>query len=366
MISMNAYIRSCAEKVTRMRPADPVLGLALLVGMMAMGMGPAEAGGCSPPTEVHKTPGGETLNSVAEANGRFMAVGTGGLVLTSTDGSTWTTLNPGTTSELGDVVWAGDRWAVITVDGQLLTWTEAGGWVVAITFPFGLFRSIEWDGAKLFITFFEGISDSGMIRTTSDFVTVQSDTVSGAFTDGDVTDIDFREGALIMSVRCFDFFQSNCVYSADGFTLSSYPRVDSWSDSHSAATNGAIAFVSNAFEFQHTPEVGVQAWASYLHSEDTTRRSDMRDADWIGNLFYGVGNQGYLANSTDGLTWTELPSPTTATLKRIGAVTGGGFVGVGEDETIIISLGFNLSDLLPLWPHIQNVQSIVSAQNDCL
>lgn len=199
------------------------LCLLVMAGPSAMGMDlpePAAEGICLAPVKGHETLSGETQNSVAYHNGRFIAVGTNGLVLTSMDGAIWTALDPGLTREIGDVVWAGDRWAFITTDGFLLTWTEMGGWTSRDIQSFNsTYRSLEWDGSKLFITFRDTLADVGRIRTTSDFVTLRSDTVSSALTCGDVTDIDYRNGTIIMSVTCFDFFGANTVYSTDGFNF---------------------------------------------------------------------------------------------------------------------------------------------------
>lgn len=91
----------------------------------------------------------------------------------------------------------------------------------------------------------------------------------------------------------------------------------------------------------------------------------MMDADWIHDLFYAVGFQGYLSTSSDGLNWTQLASPTTATLRRIAAITEGGYVAVGDDETIVIAQPMELLGIVPLWPETNDVADLVAFQNGC-
>ena len=67
----------------------------------------------------------QDLTGVAGSGSRFVAVGNGGTILTSPDGSTWTTQASGTAqSLLSGVAWSGSRFVAVGYGGTILTPTD--------------------------------------------------------------------------------------------------------------------------------------------------------------------------------------------------------------------------------------------------
>jgi len=332
-------------------------------------------------SKVNENLAGVTLNSVAYHNGTYLAVGNQGLVLMSENGSDWTSLDPGTTHDLVDVVWAGDRFAIITfsgvADSTVLSWTSVGGFQFhndLIQFAHG--QALGWDGTKLIMAYFDGLTDVGRFRTTTDFMVSTTNDMEMGIHCGDVTDIDVVNGVILMGWQCMmDIFvqPGDLVYSFDGFNFDH--QVSGPPDSAGAfaiATNGEIAFGRSitslgpdpVFHFTHTPELGVQAFT--FHNDNTeTFRQTIVDADWVVDAFIGVGPVGSVGHSVDGLTWSEISSPNVGTLNRVVPTVDGGFVAVGEMETIILGSPDALGPLFAGWPETYSCIDLINTVEDC-
>src|ERR1700693_2739633 len=66
-------------------------------------------------------PQGNRLNGAAYGGGVFVAVGSAGAVLTSSDGSSWTPRVSNTRSDLFDVAWNGKLFVAVGADGAAFT-----------------------------------------------------------------------------------------------------------------------------------------------------------------------------------------------------------------------------------------------------
>lgn len=60
------------------------------------------------------------LYSVSWNGSQWLAVGSNGTVLSSTDGITWTAQTSGTTNILKSVSWNGSQWLVVGTGGTIL------------------------------------------------------------------------------------------------------------------------------------------------------------------------------------------------------------------------------------------------------
>src|SRR5262249_16536388 len=74
------------------------------------------------------TPEGGTLNAVAYANGRFVAVGIGGRVLTSSDGANWTLVALLANANLLGVASDGAQWIAVGGGGVIFTSFDTVNW----------------------------------------------------------------------------------------------------------------------------------------------------------------------------------------------------------------------------------------------
>jgi len=75
--------------------------------------------------------GSSNINAVAYGNGIFVAVGAGGRTTTSTNGTTWTAQTSGTTSILYAVKYHNTRWVATGASGVIRTSTDAVTWAAA-------------------------------------------------------------------------------------------------------------------------------------------------------------------------------------------------------------------------------------------
>lgn len=64
-----------------------------------------------------------TINALIYGNKEFMAVGSGGLIIQSKDGKSWTRLDSGTYQSLNGIVWDGKQYYVVGDRGIFLTYT---------------------------------------------------------------------------------------------------------------------------------------------------------------------------------------------------------------------------------------------------
>lgn len=337
---------------------------------------------CVTPTVVNESMGGTTLNAVAYHNGRYLVVGDGGLVMTSTDGSTWSTLSSGTTDDLVDVVWAGDRFTIFADPGtaamNLISYDDTNGLYTYSPDPLsdGTAHRLGFDGTNLIIGYYSGVLDTGRIEFTTDYTSTNNSVWDDITHCGIISDIDHHNGVTVYGARCFFdlfFFPGQLCYTLDGSTLDCESTGSGDTEyAYAVATNGTIATARSIFAFNdpmethywaHTDDLGTTP-LSYTMLADTDIRAALWDADWTGSLFVGAGFDGRLSYSVDGLNWTEVATTTTAKLNMIVPTANGDFVAVGEDETIIVGVVGNLFEALPGWP-LSTVLDLVDFINLC-
>ena len=80
-------------------------------------------------TQQGLTVSGATVAGLAYGNGLFVAVGSGGLILTSTDAVNWVTESSGTTADLYRVAYSGGTFLVTGSSGSVLTSANGTNWV---------------------------------------------------------------------------------------------------------------------------------------------------------------------------------------------------------------------------------------------
>lgn len=73
---------------------------------------------------------GKYYNAVVWGEDRFVAVGNSGLITTSLDGNTWTTMNSGTTERLRDVIYSGTKYVAVGENGTIVTSSDAVNWTL--------------------------------------------------------------------------------------------------------------------------------------------------------------------------------------------------------------------------------------------
>jgi hypothetical protein len=139
------------------------LGCFLLL-LMTAGL-PAAAQTCGPWTRIGAEPpfGGASLNSVTHGDGVFVAVGDGGLIVTSPDGVAWTRQESGETADLRGVAWSGARYVAVGGWGVVLVSEDAASWRrVVVAFDQQL-TAATWSGSR-----FLAVGDGATVLSSTD------------------------------------------------------------------------------------------------------------------------------------------------------------------------------------------------------
>lgn len=79
------------------------------------------------------SPQGNSLTAVAFGQGRFVAVGGGGTIISSLDGTNWTLLPQATANSLANVAFLNNRFVAVGERGTILYSTTGTNWVIAIS-----------------------------------------------------------------------------------------------------------------------------------------------------------------------------------------------------------------------------------------
>jgi hypothetical protein len=260
---------------------------------------------------------GYSLSGVAYGNGLFVAVGYGGTILTSPDGETWTRRTSGTsnglfgvTYENGTFVAVGDRGTILTSpDGVNWTARTSGtsNWLSGVTYGNGLFVAVGYGGT---------------ILTSPDGVTW---TVQASGTGNWLFGVTYENGTFVAV--------------GDRGTILTSPDGVNWTARTSGTSNGLFGVTYGNGTF-----VAVGDRGTILTSPDGvnwTRRTSgtgngLSGVTYGNGLFVAVGLGGIILTSSDGANWTAQTSGTGNSL--YGVTYGDGlFVAVGYGGTILTS-----------------------------
>jgi hypothetical protein len=336
---------------------------------------------------------GKDLNSVTYGNGRFVAVGELGIVLTSPDGIDWTIKN-GDVWQLSDsfpialsnsIIYAKNRFVAVgegfltSIDGE--KWTEIDsfrviqgpGDTIMATHQFRLFKVVCND------SLFVAVGDWGAIMTSPDGrmwteiagdLTSQEHLTSVVYGDHNFVAIGYRIADYVTnamfvktspdgihwtttdslaSCRISSIAYGNSLYVAVGESRQIMTSKDgsSWTKiSHDSSGSDFhyINFINNQF---------VVAGFNYLTNQSITMTSPdgitWAENDWVGdNLFsatYGdgkfviVGQAGTIETSPDAKTWTMITKGVTSNLHSVAygngmyVVEAGGVILSSPDKT---------------------------------
>jgi hypothetical protein len=265
-----------------------------------------------------------SLRSVVYGNGLFVAVGDGGTILTSADGSNWTARSSGTISALWDVTFGNGRFVAVGgirplfLDRVVATSMDGTNWTANRVDNQRPLRSVGY-GNGLFIAG----SDIGEIfgsRDGTNFALLA--TIPG----NSVEDITYGNGLFVAA-------------GLGGTTMASEDGTDWVVRDAGGAPNpfSGICFGNNTF-------VAVGGGGAILTSADGHRWSKGNSGTSVrlegiayGNgLFVAVGREGTIITSPDGMQWTRRCPSTICWLE--GVVFGQDtFVAVGEGGAVLQS-----------------------------
>ncbi len=268
------------------------------------------------------SPTAQNLWSVCYGNGQFVAVGEGGTILTSSDGTTWKAQNSGTTRWLVGVAWSNDLglYAAVGDQGTILTSPDAITWTV---------RSSSGDrlnGVSYCADRFVAVGEAGAIRTSI---------------DGSVWSLLFRPTSNYLhgiafgsSVWLASGKSSTGVYSMSGasFALSAIPVT---SDFESVAYGrGVFLAVGGAGKAASTTSPSGNATALPWITRNTGTAADLRAVIYAHNGFVAAAADGAVYLTPDGVaSWRKIATSTTQVLNSVAA-SDSAFVCVGFGGTL--------------------------------
>lgn len=291
---------------------------------------------------------GMTLNGVAYGDGRFVAVGMGtptsisaGLLMTSTDGVTWTT-NDTVASTLnaqfagvthGNGLWvvagASQNRVLTSPDGLVWTTRNAGFNTSAVAFGGG--RFVLTSGGN------RAISSTDGITWTNNFLVGDANTFTVAY-EG----ITYGAGKFVIAGRDASFTASTYT-SADGLAWTLSPTVAN-------GANGVqwVGFANNTFVMAGSAGIFSSpdgaSWTKRTSAMPTTRSStpgsvgpeNFSGVSGANNTLFAVGAYGSITTSTDGTTWTRRSTGTAHDLNGM-VHDGNRFVITGTGGTVVTS-----------------------------
>ena len=283
------------------------------------------------------------LDSVAWSDtlSRFVAVGSGGTVMYSADGASWSAGTSGTTEGLRGVTWSEALLRFFAVGWEdILYSTDGVSWFAAAHGDLENFRGVTWSGARGVAVGNDGIATSadGTLWTMS------------APTGGEVPTVALNSVARSDSAGRFVAVAGlrTIVHSSDGTTWSvasvAHERAGMYTDIHDVTWSDSpsrfVAVGEHAFIWHSTDG---ERWAEV--SDFVHYRRDLVAVAWSHSLsrFVAVGydrevGAGLIAYSDDGTGWSKAVSGTS---ERLSAVAWSDslsrFVAVGWNGTILYS-----------------------------
>jgi hypothetical protein len=256
-----------------------------------------------------KDSSGNTLSSQYEtssgfkSSGLYVVVGQSGTILTSTDGTTWSSQTSGTTQNLKDVTYSNNLFITVGGNGTILTSTDGITWTSRTSNSTLEFRRVKYLNSKFII-----ISYDGNYFTSSDGLSWEKTTCIGGCSNGNCCDdIIFVNGTYYISGRY-------SYYSTDESTWNTYD-CDGNQRSH-GLNYGNNLFVNIERNNICTSTNGTSNWTKSTQSTDVLYRTV------YGNelhIVVGSNNssedEGVIIKSSDGSTWSTVSTGTIGSLR---------------------------------------------------
>lgn len=258
----------------------------------------------------------QELTSLAWADNHYVAVGSPGVVLTSSDGHTWVSQISGTEESLWSVAWSGSMLVAVGTGGTILTSPDGQAWTTQKSGTTQDLWSVVFGDGFLFVV----TGTNGTILTSHDGVAWTQLHVSS----GQILDSVIWTGKQYVAV-------------GDNGLIFTSPDADTWTMQKS----GTNQLLESVF-WASTQYVAVGANGTILTSPDgevwTLRQSgttqDLTGVVWVASRFTAIGDQGTILTSADGKTWSAQNAGTT---QRLWSVIhqGAQYVAVGNHGTIL-------------------------------
>ncbi|MGE6228489.1 cadherin-like beta sandwich domain-containing protein [Paenibacillus chitinolyticus] len=275
---------------------------------------------------------GTDLNQVAFGNGKWVAVGNSGTIMTSSDGLNWSKTTIALSSAVG-VTYAGNQWIVAGADGKIATSPDAATWTIRPTGTSANLSAVAYNGTVWVI-----VGYNGVLLSSTDGIAWTSRTSGTVANFYSVT----YGGGLFAAVGGAGTIRT----SPDGIT---------WT-TRSGGTNDLMGITYGAGQFVAGGS-GQRALTSPDGITWTPRTVAVAGMNLYGvaygaNKYVAVGDTGgpgAIVSSPDGITWSSEKTGIGGYLNHVG-FAGGRFVTLGENGLMLtqyntFSTNANLSNL---------------------
>ncbi len=275
------------------------------------------------------------LNGVVYNGSRYVAVGDGGVIVTSTNGTTWSLASSSpTTDDLFDVTWTGTQFIAVggmqNASTTILTSTDGDIWTTPTTLP-SLSQPLNAVASASTNTLV-AVGPVGQIAMVSgDGGNIWSQVTITTAASWDLDDI-LWTGSQFVAVGVSGTVRT----SPDGLT---------WTD-HSTGTNfiyKSVAYSGTRYVAVGNSYVSTSTNAATWTAQGVVIPADLTSVVWTGSRFIAVGvytagtNVGYITSSSDGTTWQPVTVPTLDWLIKVALGPAGTVVAVGRNGEIVTS-----------------------------
>jgi hypothetical protein len=278
--------------------------------------------------------GGEGLSGAGYGAGVYVAVGTRGRIMTSPDAATWTRRSAPTTQDLNGVAYGNGRFVAVGRSSAVLTALDGINWAAQ---PAGLgeARAITFFGGEFLAATSTGIwaspdgaawsqrSDMRFSWSSSSGIAAGNGTVVAA--GGDPQRLDMNSAAVLTSTDGLTWTNVAVAYGAPGEARNFYTVGYGPAGFVAAGESGTLYVSTDGLSW--TSRALPASRGLYAVAHDGTR-------------YCAVGSYGAIARSTDGVTWTNEvgpPFPYYADSWNSVAAGAGVFVAVGSSEAVATS-----------------------------
>ena len=254
-------------------------------------------------------------STTTTSSGLFIAVGGSGTLLTSPDGTTWTSQTTGTTNALRAVAYD-DNSTLVAVgwSGTILTSSDGTTWTAQTSGTSNDINNVTYSGSA-----FVAVGDNGTLLSSTDGTT-WTDRTSGCGMTGDMWDIAMTSGIGVVvgdngSIYTSTDRGSTCTARSSGTTVELNELLYGDSTFVAAGDNGTVLTSSDGI-----------TWTS--RSSSTTNDlygGAYTDSNNDGNkVFALVGASGKLISSNSAYTtWTPIELSSLSTGSLYGVARGG-------------------------------------------
>ncbi|MBI5772005.1 MAG: immunoglobulin domain-containing protein [Verrucomicrobia bacterium] len=236
------------------------------------------------------------LNDVAFGAGKFVAVGTSGVVLTSADGSIWAIGTSGTTNQLRGVTFVNDRFIAAGDAGTLLASTDGLAWTALTSGTAQNLYRAAFGGGTYVVT---GASGTVLTSTNGTAWTLRSTTITSA-----IQDIVFGNGLFVISPA------SHVLHtSPDGITWTARVNPLSYGTTWLAYAGGKF-YAGSVLTLNFLTSTDGLTWTMAQHGS----ANSLTDLVSFGGTLFAVGNAGTILSAPPGPAITTQPVAQTATV----------------------------------------------------